>query len=140
MCDFHVHGFNFDAASSGTYRIDQHPPTGRATVKSGTWTADSDGEWRTEVMTLPEGHYKLYVRPVTPRPRVATSTRSSGSAAASGGGEDTDFLGTKTGVLAATGLDLPMGAALGISFALLLAGAALMVLPSRMAVERKRRH
>jgi hypothetical protein len=33
-----------------------------------------------------------------------------------------------------------MGTALGISFALLLAGGALMVLPSRLAVERKRRH
>jgi hypothetical protein len=43
-------------------------------------------------------------------------------------------------VLAATGLDLPMGAALGISFALLLTGGALMVLPSRLAIERNRRH
>jgi hypothetical protein len=57
-----------------------------------------------------------------------------------GGGGDTGVLGTKTGVLAATGLDLPLGAALGISFALLLAGGALMVLPSRLAVERNRRH
>ncbi len=55
-------------------------------------------------------------------------------------GSDTGVLGTKTGVLAATGLDLPMGAALGLSFALLLAGGALMVLPSRLAVERTRRH
>ena len=57
--------------------------------------------------------------------------------------EDTGVLGTKsgnTGVLAATGLNLPMGAALGLSFALLLAGGALMVLPSRLAVERNRRH
>ena len=66
VCDFHVHGFNFDAASSGTYRIDQHPPTGRATVKSGTWTADSNGDWRTEVMVLPDGHYKLYVDQTLP--------------------------------------------------------------------------
>jgi hypothetical protein len=56
----------------------------------------------------------------------------------SGGG--TEVLGTKTGVLAATGMNLPMGTALGLSFALLLAGGALMVLPSRMAVERNRRH
>jgi hypothetical protein len=57
-----------------------------------------------------------------------------------GNGSDTGVLGTKTGVLAATGLDLPMGAALGLSFALLLAGGALMALPSRLAVERTRRH
>ena len=54
--------------------------------------------------------------------------------------DDTGVLGTKTGVLAATGLELPMGAALGLSFALLLAGGALMALPSRLAVESKRRH
>ena len=55
-------------------------------------------------------------------------------------GGETSVLGTKTGALADTGLDLSMGAALGLSFALLLAGGSLMVLPSRMAVERKRRH
>jgi hypothetical protein len=54
--------------------------------------------------------------------------------------DDTGVLGTKTGALAATGIDLPMGAALGLSFALLLAGGALMVVPARMATERTRRH
>ena len=54
--------------------------------------------------------------------------------------DDTGVLGTKIGVLAATGIKLPMGAAFGLSLALLLAGGALMVLPSRLAVERNRRH
>ncbi len=63
-----------------------------------------------------------------------------GNGGGDAGGDDTGVLGTKTGVLAATGLELPMGAALGLSFALLLAGGALMTLPSRLAVERKRRH
>jgi hypothetical protein len=345
VCDFHVHGFNFDAASSGTWRIDQHPPTGRATVMSGTWTADTDGDWRTEEMVLPDGHYKLYVDQTvpeapggmkhkvfwvrcgeetsTPTPSGGTTTPTGGTTTPTGGtttptggtttptggtttptggtttptggtttptggtttptgtvtetstvtvspstitttapgstttvtesgptqtvtvtesgptstvtttgpgntttvtqpgstetvtvtvsptgggttvtgsgtptqfgttptgggtsptgggtsptgggtesptggtassttsggvgvlptkigntgdtGDtgDTGVLGTKTGVLADTGLELPMGTALGISFALLLAGGALMVLPSRLAVERKRRH
>jgi hypothetical protein len=52
----------------------------------------------------------------------------------------TGVLGTKTGVLADTGLDLPMGAVLGLSFALLICGGALMVVPARMATERGRRH
>jgi hypothetical protein len=37
-------------------------------------------------------------------------------------------------------MKLPMGAALGLSFALLLCGGALMTIPSRQAVERNRRH
>ena len=66
VCDFHIHGFNFDSASSGTYRIEGHK-WGGTPVKSGTWgPADEDGEWRTEVMTLPDGHYKLYVKQTSP--------------------------------------------------------------------------
>lgn len=57
-----------------------------------------------------------------------------------GDGDDLEVLGTKSGPLAATGLDLPLGAALGLSFALLLAGGALMVAPGRPALERNRRH
>lgn len=55
--------------------------------------------------------------------------------------DDTGVLGTKTGgVLADTGLDLPVGTAIGLSFALLLAGGSLMMVPSRLATERSRRH
>jgi hypothetical protein len=43
-------------------------------------------------------------------------------------------------VLADTGLNLSMGGALGLSFALVLAGGFLMTVPSRLAVERGRRH
>ena len=56
------------------------------------------------------------------------------------GTDDTDVLGGSTGVLPHTGLDLPLGAALGLSFLLLLAGGALMVVPSRVNTERNRRH
>jgi hypothetical protein len=55
-------------------------------------------------------------------------------------GSGTAVLGTKTGVLPHTGLDLPLGAVLGLSFVLLLAGGAMMFVPSRLAVERGRRH
>jgi hypothetical protein len=55
-------------------------------------------------------------------------------------GDDTGVLGGKTGVLPRTGLDLPLGAALGLSFLLLLAGGALLVVPSRLTTERNRRH
>jgi hypothetical protein len=37
-------------------------------------------------------------------------------------------------------MNLPLGAAFGLSLALLLAGGSLMALPGRIAVERKRRH
>jgi hypothetical protein len=57
-----------------------------------------------------------------------------------GNTEDTSVLPTKVGSLAHTGVDLPLGAALGLSFALLLAGGALMAVPSQMATGRKRRH
>ena len=57
-----------------------------------------------------------------------------------GNDDDTGVLGGRTGVLPRTGLGLPLGAALGVSFVLLLAGGALMVGPSRLNTERDRRH
>jgi hypothetical protein len=53
---------------------------------------------------------------------------------------ETSVLGTKVGALAETGMNLPIGAAFGLSLGLLLAGGSLMALPGRLAVERKRRH
>ena len=60
VCRFYIDGFNFDANASGHFRIDQQPPTGRATAWNDTaWgPADRQGNWRTAVMTLPPGHYK----------------------------------------------------------------------------------
>ena len=223
VCDFHVHGFNFDGGASGTYWIEAHK-WGGSPVESGAWTADAAGNWRTEVLTLPDGHYKLYAdqtspaapggqkhkvfkvscapetpgtpstpetpgtpstpetpgtpstpetpgtpstpeTPGTPTTPVIPSTPGgpsspgggesgdtsvqptkigggNGGAGANGGAGvgDTGVLGTKvgSGVLAATGISA--GIALALSFALLVAGGALMVLPSRLAVERSRRH
>src|SRR5437867_8393719 len=64
VCTFHIHGFNFDGAASGTWRIEGWPPTGGGTY-NGTWgPADAKGEWRDPkagAMSLPPGHYKLFV-------------------------------------------------------------------------------
>lgn len=73
-CTFHIHGFNFDASSSGTWNIQSWPPTGdRSVIASGSWgPADGEGDWRTAVMSLPGGdheqgaHYKLNVDQTTP--------------------------------------------------------------------------
>jgi len=42
VCTFHVHGFNFDGNSSGTWTIAAHPPGGGPGA-SGTWHADAKG-------------------------------------------------------------------------------------------------
>jgi hypothetical protein len=61
VCDFHIHGFNFDSAESGVWRIYDWPPTGdRSLVASDDWTADSDGEWMSELFSgWEDGHYRL---------------------------------------------------------------------------------
>src|SRR5439155_1420540 len=73
VCTFHIHGFNFDARATGTWQIKAWEPTGdnSTVVASGTWGPASDsGEWRepkTGAMTLiPDGHYKLFVKQITP--------------------------------------------------------------------------
>lgn len=63
VCAFHIHGFNFDASSSGSWRIDEWPPTGtRTEVVTGNWTSDATGEWRTALLALPDGHYKAFAK------------------------------------------------------------------------------
>ena len=60
VCTFHVHGFKFDGNSTGWWRIEMWAPSGSGVASSGTWAADGDGNWRTAVMTLADGHYKLF--------------------------------------------------------------------------------
>ena len=60
VCTFHVHGFKFDGGSTGWWRIEMWASSGSGVASSGAWTANSDGDWRTAVMTLADGHYKLF--------------------------------------------------------------------------------
>jgi hypothetical protein len=67
VCTFHVHGFNFDAGSSGTWSITGQAPGGSSSATDRPWTADSSGEWRTAVQAqFTPGHYKLSAKQTTP--------------------------------------------------------------------------
>jgi hypothetical protein len=57
-----------------------------------------------------------------------------------GNDDDTGVLGGRSGVLPHTGLDLPVGTLLALSFLLVLAGGSLLLLPGRLDTERNRRH
>lgn len=62
VCRFYLAGFKFDKNQRGTWRIVGHSPTAGNRGLSGNWgAADNNGNWRTTVMTLSDGHYKLTV-------------------------------------------------------------------------------
>jgi hypothetical protein len=63
-CNFHLHGFNFDPGQNNTWKINQQPPTGRDEVLNGSYVADEQGEWQSDLLDLPSGHYKLSVEGV----------------------------------------------------------------------------
>lgn len=67
-CTFHIHGFNFDGGSSGTWRIVAWPPTGDGSTvaASGVWSANGSGEWRAGDMSLASGHYKAFAKQTSP--------------------------------------------------------------------------
>jgi hypothetical protein len=61
VCDFHVHGFNFDSDDSGVWRIYAWPPTGdgEIVIPNEAWSGE---EWMSRFITeLPDGHYRLVV-------------------------------------------------------------------------------
>jgi hypothetical protein len=61
VCVFYLDAFGFDPGQSVSWSIKSWPPTGdRTVVASGTLTLDSQGNGRTDDMTLPDGHYKLF--------------------------------------------------------------------------------
>ncbi|HEV8536863.1 MAG TPA: hypothetical protein VGR87_14245 [Candidatus Limnocylindria bacterium] len=70
VCTFHIHGFNFDGGSSGTWHIESWSPTNNGVTRDGTWgPASTSGEWREPkagAMSLPDGHYKLFVKQTVP--------------------------------------------------------------------------
>jgi hypothetical protein len=61
VCVFYLDAFGFDAGQVVSWMIKSWPPTGdRTVVAQGGITLDSNGDGRTDDMTLPDGHYKLY--------------------------------------------------------------------------------
>ena len=61
VCTFHMLFLFADAGQEGSWWIDQQPPTGRdASVLTGSYLTDPNGEYATVEYGLPAGHYKLY--------------------------------------------------------------------------------
>ncbi|WP_282702750.1 LPXTG cell wall anchor domain-containing protein [Streptomyces sp. CC219B] len=63
VCEFYLDAFGFDAGQQVGWRIEAWAPTADVkgeTVKSGAFVLDAEGHGRTDDMTLPDGHYKLF--------------------------------------------------------------------------------
>ncbi|CAL9469507.1 LPXTG cell wall anchor domain-containing protein [Streptomyces sp. enrichment culture] len=62
VCSFYLDGFQFDGVQEVSWRIEAIAPSPNKgeTVSSGTLTLDAEGHGRSQDMTLPDGHYKLY--------------------------------------------------------------------------------
>ncbi|MFE9399426.1 LPXTG cell wall anchor domain-containing protein [Streptomyces flavidovirens] len=63
VCSFYLDAFGFDAGQQVDWRIEAWAPTAGVKgeqVLSGSLTLDDDGHERTEDLTLPDGHYKLF--------------------------------------------------------------------------------
>ncbi|GHI07100.1 hypothetical protein AQI88_21880 [Streptomyces cellostaticus] len=63
VCSFYLDAFGFDGVQRVDWHIEAWAPTAAtkgATVKSGALTLDTDGHGRTEDLSLPDGHYKLF--------------------------------------------------------------------------------
>ncbi|ANS65772.1 hypothetical protein SLINC_3548 [Streptomyces lincolnensis] len=63
VCTFYLDAFGFDAVQEVDWHIEAWAPTAAVkgeTVKSGAITLDGDGHGRTQDLSLPDGHYKLF--------------------------------------------------------------------------------
>lgn len=63
VCTFYLDAFGFDSAQQVDWHIESWAPTAGVkgeTVKSGEITLDAEGHGRTEDLSLPDGHYKLF--------------------------------------------------------------------------------
>lgn len=61
VCVFYLDAFGFDPFQMVSWEIKSWPPTGnKTTVSSGVLMADASGDAHTELMSLPNGHYKLF--------------------------------------------------------------------------------
>jgi LPXTG-motif cell wall-anchored protein len=63
VCTFYLDAFGFDGGQQVDWHIEAWAPTAHTkgeTVKSGAITLDAGGDGRTENLSLPDGHYKLF--------------------------------------------------------------------------------
>ncbi|MFG2354540.1 hypothetical protein [Streptomyces sp. NPDC048521] len=63
VCTFYLDAFGFDGGRQVDWHIEAWAPTAATkgeTVKSGALTLDAGGHGRTEDLSLPDGHYKLF--------------------------------------------------------------------------------
>ncbi|MFI8892212.1 LPXTG cell wall anchor domain-containing protein [Streptomyces paradoxus] len=62
VCAFYLDAFGFDGGQEVDWHIDAIPPSENKgeTVESGALTLDSEGHGRSEDLSLPDGHYKLF--------------------------------------------------------------------------------
>jgi LPXTG-motif cell wall-anchored protein len=63
VCTFYLDAFGFDGGQQVDWHIEAWAPTAAVkgqTVKSGAITLDADGHGRTNDLSLPDGHYKLF--------------------------------------------------------------------------------
>ncbi|MET9910239.1 LPXTG cell wall anchor domain-containing protein [Streptomyces sp. NPDC006476] len=63
VCTFYLDAFGFDGVQKVDWHIEAWAPTAAskgATVKTGDITLDAQGHGRTEDLSLPDGHYKLF--------------------------------------------------------------------------------
>ncbi|MFF7354090.1 MULTISPECIES: hypothetical protein [Streptomyces] len=60
VCTFYLDAFGFDGGQRVAWHIEAWAPTKGGTVRSGAITLDSDGHGRTDDLSLPDGHYKLF--------------------------------------------------------------------------------
>jgi len=63
---FHVHGYFFDADSTGYVRIERIEPSGSGVVATPDWDADAAGEWQTGLLELDPGHYSAAAKQTDP--------------------------------------------------------------------------
>ncbi|MBQ1089560.1 LPXTG cell wall anchor domain-containing protein [Streptomyces sp. B93] len=63
VCTFYLDAFGFDGVQEVDWRIDAWAPSAEVkgeTVESGAITLDAEGHGRTDDLSLPDGHYKLF--------------------------------------------------------------------------------
>ncbi|WP_151484014.1 LPXTG cell wall anchor domain-containing protein [Streptomyces albicerus] len=63
VCDFYLDAFGFDGGQQVAWHIESWAPTAGVkgeTVESGSLELDAEGHGRTNDLSLPDGHYKLF--------------------------------------------------------------------------------